>query len=111
MRLTLTQQVDEWVVIGESMLVAPTDIDAAGVRLVARGVMIGGPDDGARFLRTVELAIGSSFELGPMVTVTLVDVRGEKARLAFILPAHVSVHRKEILLKINPDWKEPGATR
>ena len=45
---------------------------------------------------TTTLARGASIELGTLARVTLIDVRGEKARLAVTASPSVSVHRFEV---------------
>jgi carbon storage regulator len=93
--IVLTRQVDQWIVIGSDIRVSPTDIDAQGVRLVARGRVMGGPDDGAAFHSVHELTVGQSCHLGPHVAITLVKVDNGVVRLGVLAPAHIAVHRKE----------------
>ena len=94
--LILSRQVDESIVIGRDVLVTPTDVDAGGARVIARGTMVGGPDDGGRFDAVHELAAGQSFHVGPMIVVTLVEVRGGFARLGVHAPKSMPVRRKEV---------------
>ena len=93
----ISRDVDQWILIGQDIRVSPTDIDAQGVRLVARGRVLGGPDDGATFDIRHELAIGQTWHLGPHVVVSLVEVRGDSARLGVLAPAHIDVQTKEHL--------------
>jgi sRNA-binding carbon storage regulator CsrA len=90
-----TRQVDQWIIIGDDIRVSPTDVDAQGVRLVAHGRILGGPNDGAPFNTVHELTVGQSCHFGPHVAVTVVEVRGETVRLGVLAPAHVPVYRKE----------------
>ncbi|HYO10119.1 MAG TPA: carbon storage regulator [Tepidisphaeraceae bacterium] len=95
--ILISRGVDEWVQIGqEAILVAPTDIDRKGVRLIARGRMIGGPDDGGTFTRTADLGKGGELRLGPHVIVVVVEVRGDFVRLGVHAPPHLSIQRKEV---------------
>ena len=48
-----------------------------------------------------------SIMIGDDVEITIVDVRGDKVRLGINAPRSVSVHRKEIYLKIQEE-KEWG---
>jgi hypothetical protein len=84
-------EVDQWLSIGRDIRVSPTDIDAKGVRLLARGRVLGGAHDGEAFEAVHEMTIGSSVHLGPHVVVTLVQVRAQKARLDVFVPVNVSV--------------------
>ena len=91
----ITRKVDELIQIGGDMVVGPTDIDAKIVRLLARGRIIGGPDDGASFTKTAELGINGEMRLGEHVIVSVVDIRGDAVRLGIQVPKHVEVSRKE----------------
>ena len=91
----LTRKVDQWLLVGRGIELAPTDIDAHGIRLLARGRTLGGPDDGSLFERAVELAVGQSAHFGPHVAVTLLEVRGESAKLGVLAPSNVPVLAKE----------------
>jgi sRNA-binding carbon storage regulator CsrA len=87
----LAIKVDQSLAIGSDIRVSATDIDVKGVRLIARGRILGGPNDGANFEHIHEMAVGSSVHLGPHVAVTLVAVRGEVARIDVFAPANVMV--------------------
>jgi hypothetical protein len=51
-------KVDQEISIGRDIRVSPTDIDAYGVRLIARGRVLGGPRDGDAFETVHELLPG-----------------------------------------------------
>jgi sRNA-binding carbon storage regulator CsrA len=93
----VTREVDQWVQIGESIFVAPTDIDAGGVRLIARGRMLGGADDGATFTRTAELGVAGEMRIGPHVAVTIVEIRADAVRLGIHVPPHIEVRRVDAI--------------
>jgi len=93
--VTLTRAVDQGILIGHEILVSPTDIDAKSVRILARGRMLGGPEDGGTFQAVHELSRGQSFTIGPCVLVTLLEVVGQQVRLGVHAPPHLGVHRKE----------------
>jgi sRNA-binding carbon storage regulator CsrA len=93
--LAITRKVDQWVQIGQSIAVAPTDIDAKAVRLIARGRVLGGAEDGAAFEKTAEIALGGEMRLGEHVVVSVLAINGEEVRLGVQSPKHVRVHRKE----------------
>jgi sRNA-binding carbon storage regulator CsrA len=84
-------KVDQQLHIGSGIVVVPTDIDSKGVRLIARGRVLGGPNDGGNFETVHEMPVGSSINLGPHVVVTLVEVRGGVARVDVFVPANVLV--------------------
>jgi carbon storage regulator CsrA len=90
-----TRGVDEWIVIGDDIFVAPTDIDDKSVRLIAKGRMLGGPSDGGIFQSVHELSKGQSFPIGPMIQITLVDVRGDTVRIGINAPPNLALHRRE----------------
>lgn len=98
----LSRQVDEWIVIGEKLTLSPTDIDAGGVRIIVRGELMGGPEDGLAVDRPHELAVGSSLPLGALVSVTLMKVeqggnpRPSRAVFGIQAPPNVTIHRKEL---------------
>lgn len=98
-----TRGVDEWLVIGDDIFVAPTDIDEKSVRLIAKGRMLGGPNDGGTFQSAHELSKGQSFPIGPMIQVTLVEVRGGMVRIGINAPPHLALHRKESPKSIQED--------
>jgi sRNA-binding carbon storage regulator CsrA len=93
--LAITRKVDQWVQIGQSIAVAPTDIDEKTVRLIARGRVIGGAEDGAAFERTAELSVGGEMRLGEHVVVAVLAIAGDEVRLGVQSPKHVRVGRKE----------------
>ena len=41
-----------------------------------------------------------SIVIGPDVTITVVEIRGEQVRLGISAPRHVTVHREEVLEQI-----------
>lgn len=54
--------------------------------------------------------------IGDDITVTVVEVRGDKVRLGIDAPRHIAIHRREVLLQIlaeqeagNRDVSEPPA--
>ena len=93
--LAITRRVDQWVQIGESISVAPTDIDDQAVRLIARGRVLGGADDGAAFEKVAEVSVGGEMRLGDHVVVSVLAIHGEEVRLGVQSPKHVRVGRKE----------------
>ncbi len=44
---------------------------------------------------------GESIVIGNGITVTVVEVRGDRVRLGFNAPAEVPIHRKEVQQKID----------
>jgi sRNA-binding carbon storage regulator CsrA len=93
--LAITRRVDQWVQIGESIAVAPTDIDDDAVRLIARGRVLGGAEDGAAFEKTAEVSVGGEMRLGDHVVVSVLAIHGDEVRLGVQSPKHVRVGRKE----------------
>ena len=93
--LAITRRVDQWVQIGQSISVSPTDIDEKSVRLIARGRIIGGPEDGAAFEKTAEVGVGGEMRLGEHVVVSVLAISGDEVRLGIQSPKHVRVDRKE----------------
>ena len=93
--IVVSRKVDEWVQIGSDVLLSATDIDQRTVRVIVKGRMIGGPDDGQSFEQVHEMSRGQSFPIGPFVHVTLIEIRGPEVRLGFDVPRHLPVHTKE----------------
>ena len=94
--LVLQRKVDEWVQLGENVLVGAVEIGAECVRLTVRGQVFGGPKDGEATGDTVQLGIGESLAVAPGASVTVVAILPEKVRLGFDVPETMSVHRKEV---------------
>ncbi len=94
--LTITREVDQTILIGDSLAITPSDIDARGVRLVVRGRHVGGPQDGETFSSHHELAKGASLRLGPMITIIAVALLPGAVRLGILAPEHLNVRRKEV---------------
>ena len=92
---TITRKIDQWILIGTDIRMSPTDIDSKTVRLVGRGRLLGGPNDGKTFDVVHELTAGQSCHFGPHVAVTAVDIRGDIVRLGVMVPAHIEVVAKE----------------
>jgi hypothetical protein len=106
--IILNRQVDEWIVIGERLRLAPTDIDSGGARIIVRGELIGGADDGAPIDRSYELAIGSSLRLGALVNITLMKTILQsplppRAQFGIQVPPKLIVQQKEIVDRQNKD--------
>jgi sRNA-binding carbon storage regulator CsrA len=98
--------VDRSILIGTDIQVFPTDIDARSARVVVKGRMLGGPEDGATFQQVHELSRGQSFAIGPMIVVSLVEVRGHEVQLGVQHPAHIAVLRKEQFEKLKGEGRE-----
>ena len=86
---TIRLKPDQWAAIGQSLTFAVTDVDADGVRVLLKGRVIGGPDDGADLHRTGEIAVGSELKVG-LVTLALIDtkrhVTGDTAKVGIYCP-------------------------
>lgn len=91
---TLRLHPDQWTAVGQSMTFAVTDIDAAGVRVLLRGQIIGGPEDGAALDRATEIAVGSEARIG-LVTIALIDTKngpaGGSAKVGVFCPPHLAI--------------------
>jgi len=97
--VSVTRGVDQLVLIGKDMFVGPTDIDEKMVRVVARGRMMGGANDGGTFQSVHELSRGQSFAIGPCIVVSLIEIRGQSARFGVRAPRHLGVCKKESVQK------------
>ena len=83
--------VDQAIAVGSAVTVTPTDVDFAGARVLVRGELVGGPDDGARVDEARELRVGGAVHLGTLVTITLAAVAGPRARFLVVAPTHMPV--------------------
>jgi hypothetical protein len=93
----IPRQIDQFIAIGARSVVGPTDIDARGIRLLVKAEVYGGPEDGARIDRAVELTVGQSVSLGNNVVVTLLAVYSGTARIGVLAPVNVPVQPKEVI--------------
>jgi sRNA-binding carbon storage regulator CsrA len=75
MMIVVLRKVDEWVQVGSDVLLSPTDIDARTVRVIVKGRMIGGPDDGQPFEAAHEMSRGQSISIGPLVHMAVMEIR------------------------------------
>ena len=91
---TLRLQPDQWTAVGQSLAFAVTDIDPAGIRVLLRGQVIGGPDDGAPIDRAIEIRIGSEARVG-IVTLALIDTKHtptlDTAKIGIFCPPHLAI--------------------
>ena len=96
---TLRIHPDQWTAVGESLTFSITDIDPAGVRVVLRGQIIGGPDDGGPIHKAVEIGVGSEARIG-LVTLALIDTKPAKresdplaasAKIGVYCPPHLAI--------------------
>lgn len=51
--------------------------------------------------------VGEQIVIGQGVTVTVVEVNGQRVRLGIVAPAHVPVHRSEVCQRIQHEHPEP----
>src|ERR1700712_4378322 len=91
----LTRQVDQYIAIGREIVVGPTDIDERTVRVIARGKMFGGPNDGGTFDSVHELSKGQSFSIGDAIVVTLLEIAGKSAKFGVLPPPKMLVGPQE----------------
>jgi carbon storage regulator len=54
---------------------------------------------------------GERVLIGPNIELTVVDIRGNKVRLAVDAPRDVSIHRREIYRRIQDDSRHEAATQ
>lgn len=91
---TIRVKPDQWTAIGDGLTFAVTDIDAGGVRVLLRGQIIGGPEDGATIDRPAEIAVGSELRIG-IITVALIDTKpsplDSSAKLGVLGPQHLAI--------------------
>lgn len=103
----ISRQVDETVLIGEHLAVTITDVDAGGVRLIARGICVGGAEDGASIDRAFELGVGGEVRLGSAVTLSIARLATNERRvyLSIVAPARMEIWRKEAYEQLFPHGK------
>ncbi|MDB5328482.1 MAG: hypothetical protein JWM57_4051 [Phycisphaerales bacterium] len=96
---TLRIQPDQWTAVGDSLRFAITDIDPAGIRVVLRGQIIGGPEDGGPIHKACEIGVGSEAKIG-LVTIALIDTKPAKrdsdphlstAKVGVYCPPHLAI--------------------
>src|SRR5262245_10116814 len=52
--------------------------------------------------------VGDSIRIGDGITVTVVEVRGDRVRLAVVAPPTTTVHRQEVAAVLNPLLGQQG---
>jgi sRNA-binding carbon storage regulator CsrA len=94
----VSRQVDESLMIGRRLAVTITDIDADGVRLIARGQCVGGSNDGEEIDRPFELGLSGEVRLGDLITITIARISTAEPRvyLSINAPQQFDVFRKEV---------------
>lgn len=94
----VSRQVDESLMIGRRLVVTITDIDAAGVRLIAKGQCVGGFNDGEEIDRAFELGTSGEVRLGDLITITIARISTTEPRvyLSINAPRQFEVFRKEV---------------
>ena len=91
----MIRSVDETLLIGRDIIVSPTDIDPSCVRLLARGRVLGGPDDGGVFEVARDINVGQALQIGPMLMVSVEAIKGERVQLGIHGPEHIDVRARE----------------
>ena len=93
----LSRHVDEAIIIGNELLVRVEEVQPERARLSAtRLTTLDAPSE-AWLVRDQEMQLRSDgMQLGPDVTVSVVDIRDGKVRVGVIAPKDVPVHRKEV---------------
>ncbi len=82
---------DAIVRVGDSVVVCITDIDPNGIRLIAEGTLLGGPEDGMPFRVTREMRVGSLIDFGDLVRLHLRGIQAGEAILGVDAPKHFPV--------------------
>ncbi len=89
--LVLSRQVDETVLIGDAIAVTVVSINPEGATLHVRY-----RDKNHRLEQKLALEIDDRLEITDDIYVSVLDIRGDKIRLAVVAPKTMAVHRKEI---------------
>lgn len=103
----ISRQENQTLLIGEHLAVTITDVDAGGVRLLARGICVGGADDGAPVDRVFELGLGGEVRLGTAVTLAIARLATNEKRvyLSVVAPVRMEIWRKEAYEQLFPHGK------
>ncbi|MBC7782302.1 MAG: carbon storage regulator [Burkholderiales bacterium] len=89
--LFIAAAADQTIRIGKKLSLQVTDVDAGGVRVLARGELLGGAEDGKIINEAREIGPGSNLALGTQITITLVRVAGTLAHLSVVRPGHLRI--------------------
>ena len=52
---------------------------------------------------------GEEVVIGGLITVTVLEVQGERVKLGFTAPAEVPIHRREVFERVGDAWPEVRA--
>lgn len=96
--LVLSRQRDERIIIGDESTVV-TQLSPLDIQALKRCVDPGLLDLADRLLATV----------GTKITLTTVDIRGDKVRIGVGAPKDIPVHRSEIAKRIQSEQRIAGA--
>lgn len=89
--LVLSRQVDETVMIGDTIMVTVVSINPEGATLHVRY-----RDENQRVEQKLALEIDDRLEITDDVYVSVMDIRGDKVRIAVVAPKSMAVQRKEV---------------
>lgn len=101
--LVLSRQVDEAVMIGDTIAVTVVSINPDGATLHVRY-----RDENQRLEQKLALEIDDRLEITDDIYVSVLDIRGDKIRLAVVAPKSMAVHRKEVYEAIKRDYSASG---
>jgi len=90
-RSTVVLKPDQAIHVGDKLTAKLTDADASGCRLIVRGELLGGADDGAWVNEPRELATNHMMNLGALVSVLLVGTEQDRTMFHVIAPQGVKV--------------------
>jgi carbon storage regulator len=51
---------------------------------------------------------GEEIVVGGQITVTVLEVHGDRVKLGFSAPAEVPIHRREVFERVAAEWPEAG---
>ncbi len=87
----ITAAENQFIRIGQHLSIEVTDVDASGIRVVIKGELVGGPEDGRIVNEAREVAINSDLAIGTLITITLMRVAGTLSHLSVVRPPHMKI--------------------
>ena len=109
--LVVSRRKDESMMIGDDLQLTVLEVQPDRALIVVARKNVSGRLTSWDETTRQWLGVDKTMPLGDDASCLVQRIRGERVRLAFMLPATVGLHRKEVYEAIHENWgDEPGST-